>query len=396
MNGPVSSGPAVPPPAAAAANLHVPPPAAAATVPPVDHRRRRDRLRARLAQRELEALYVTDLRNVRWLTGFTGTNGRVLVTCNSELDLLVTDSRYTTQAHAEAPELDLVTLRSGVAARVVRRLSRAGIGTVGFEADRLPWEAGERLRRLAGEEGIEARPASGHVEALRAVKDEYELAAIRTACAITVATFDRILGILRPGIIERAVAVTVDRTVIDLGAEAPAFETIVAAGANSAVPHHRPTARPLRSGDLVKLDFGARYAGYHADMTRTVALGDPGHELRAVYDLVRRAQSAGVAATVAGAAAGDVDRACRQLIAAAGRGERFLHPTGHGVGLAIHEWPTLAEGARATLEAGMTVTVEPGVYLAGIGGVRIEDTIVVTVAGPPAILTSSPHDLVLL
>ncbi|MFN2556000.1 MAG: M24 family metallopeptidase [Nitriliruptorales bacterium] len=379
----------------------LPPPASAcpdfpALPPPVDHRRRRDRLRARLAERELEALYVTDLRNVRWLTGFRGTNGRVLVTCDGELDVLFTDSRYTTQAHAEAPGLDLVTLRSGVPDRIVRRLSRAGLATVGFEADHLSWDAGESLRGKAREEGIDARPASGQVEALRAVKDEHELAAIRAACAITVATFEHVLGSLRPGANERAVAVALDRCMVDLGAESPAFDTIVASGPNSAIPHHRPTTRELRPGDLLKLDFGARYGGYHADMSRTVALGDPGPELRAVYDLVRCAQAAGVAATLAGVAVGEVDRACREPIAAAGRGKQFLHPTGHGVGLAIHEWPTLAEGGRANLEPGMTVTVEPGVYLAGVGGVRIEDTVVVTVTGPPDILTSSSHDLVVL
>ncbi len=353
-------------------------------------------MRDRLAERELEALYVTDLRNLRWLTGFTGSHGQVLVTCDPELDVLFTDGRYTAQAQAEVTGLDRETLRTGVAARAVRRLSRAGIGAVGFESDRLSWETAESLRRVAGEEGIVARPAPGHVEALRAVKDEHELAAIRAACAITVASLERVLDLLRPGVSERTVAVALDRTLVDLGAEGPAFDTIVASGPHSAIPHHRPSARELRRGELVKLDFGARYAGYHADMTRTVALGDPGHELRVVYEVVRCAQRAGVAASVAGAPAGEVDRACRERIAAAGYGKRFLHPAGHGVGLAIHERPTLVEGGRANLEPGMTVTVEPGVYLAEVGGVRIEDTIVVTAAGPPDILTSASHDLVVL
>ncbi|MDP8927769.1 MAG: aminopeptidase P family protein [Actinomycetota bacterium] len=374
----------------------LPPPAAAPGPPRPDHRRRRDRLRARAAEHELAALYVTDLRNVRWLTGFTGTNGQVLVADDPELDVLITDARYATQAAAEAPDLPHMILRSGGAARMVERLATAGIKEVGFEADRLSWEAGEGLRRMAREAGLVARAAGGHVEALRAVKDAHEVSALRIACAITVTAFGHLVTALRPGLTERAAAVMLDRTMIDLGAEAPAFETIVASGPNSAIPHHRPTARQLCRGELVKFDFGARHAGYHADMSRTVALGDPGEELGSVYDLVRRAHRAGVVAAVAGAAAGDVDRACRELIAAGGRGEQFLHPTGHGVGLAIHEWPTLAKEGRATLETGMTVTVEPGVYLAGVGGVRIEDTILVTASGPPHILTSSPYDLTVL
>lgn len=363
---------------------------------PADHRRRRDRLRARLAEYALAALYVTDLRNVRWLTGFTGTNGQVLVACDPDLDLLITDARYQTQAAAEAPDLECRIQRGGAAARVVERLAVSGVEELAFEADRLSWTAGEDLRRLAREASLVARPAGGHVEALRAVKDAHELNALRTACAITVTAFDHVVETLQPGVSERAVAATLERAMSELGAEAPAFATIVASGPNSAVPHHRPTGRHLCRGDLVKFDFGARYAGYHADMSRTIALGDPGEELRVIYDLVRRAQVAGVVAAVAGAAAGDVDQACRELIAAGGRGEHFLHPTGHGVGLAIHEWPTLAEGGRATLETGMTVTVEPGVYLAGVGGVRIEDTVLVTAAGPPDILTSSPYDLMVL
>ncbi|MDQ3931319.1 MAG: aminopeptidase P family protein [Actinomycetota bacterium] len=349
-----------------------------------------------MAEHALAALYVTDLRNVRWLTGFTGTNGQVLVACDRDLDLLITDARYGTQAAAEAPDLECTLLRGGGAARVVERLATAGIKEVAFEADRLPWEAGESLRRLAREAKLIVRPEGGHVEALRAVKDAHELGALRAACAITVTAFNHVVETLLPGISERAVAATLDRTMSDLGAEAPAFETIVASGPNSAVPHHRPTRRQLCRGDLVKFDFGARYAGYHADMSRTVALGDPGEELRNVHDLVRRAQAAGVVAALAGAPVGDVDHACRELIGAAGHSEQFLHPTGHGVGLAIHEWPTLAEGGRATLQTGMTVTVEPGVYLAGIGGVRIEDTVLVTAAGPADILTSAPYDLMVL
>ena len=183
---------------------------------------------------------------------------------------------------------------------------------------------------------------------------------------------------------------------VDLGADAPSFESIVATGPNSAVPHHRPSDRVLRRGDLVKLDFGALVAGYHADMTRTVAIGDPGETARAVHALVLEAQTAGVAAAVAGATIGAVDAACLDRIASAGHAQHFTHPSGHGVGLDIHEWPILVEGGAASLAAAMAVTVEPGVYLPGIGGVRIEDTVVVREDGPPEVLTPAAHELIVL
>lgn len=361
-----------------------PSPEAARAVP--EAAARRERLRERLAGADLDALLVTTLVNVRYLTGFTGSAGRLLVTAAGGGDVLVTDGRYDEQAGAEAPDLPRVITRED------RWLPAAleGCSRLGLESHTISWDSARRLADLAGD--VEVCPAPGHVEALRAVKDAGEVAALRRACAAGDAAFDDLLTWIRPGLTEREVALRLERTLVDLGADDPAFAAIVASGPNGARPHHRPGDRALETGDLVTLDFGARAAGYHSDMTRMVALGDPGDELRGVVELVRAAQRAGLDAVRAGETGGDVDAACREVVGAAGHGPAFVHGTGHGVGLEIHEAPRLASGSAATLDAGAVVTVEPGVYLPGRGGVRIEDTVLVT-GGGPDVLTTAPKDL---
>ena len=238
-------------------------------------------------------------------------------------------------------------------------------------------------------------PVTELVAALRVVKDPAEQEAVRRACAVTVEAFAALCGWLAPGMTERAAALRLERELIDLGGDALAFDAIVAAGNNGSRPHHEPSAYALTAGDLVVLDFGARVAGYCADMTRTVAVGEPGGDRRRLYDAVQRAQRTGVAALRAGVTAGDVDAACRESLAADGLGAAFLHPTGHALGLEIHEPPILRAGATARLPAGATVTVEPGAYVPGTGGVRIEDTLLVTADGAQC-LTPAPTELVVL
>jgi Xaa-Pro aminopeptidase len=361
-----------------------------------DHAARRARLRERLEGVGLDAIVTSFLPNVRWLSGFTGSNATLLVAADPEGDLIVTDGRYQTQVADQSPDLTSRIQRENVLETVVGHLSDVGLGRLAFEADRIDWESGEKLRAVADESGVETVPEIGHVEHLRQFKDAAEIAALREACAITSDAFDELLGWLAPGMTEREVGIRLDRKMVDLGADGPSFETIVASGPNSAIPHHRPTARVLERGDLVKIDFGALYEGYHADMTRTVALGDPGERLREIHDLVRRSQHAGTEAVAAGIAAAEVDATCREIIAEAGHGDDFLHSTGHGVGLEIHEQPTVSKTGDATLEEQMTVTVEPGVYIAGEGGVRIEDTVVVRESSPPDVLTTSPRELIVL
>jgi Xaa-Pro aminopeptidase len=369
---------------------------------------RRDRLRALAAQRELDAVLITDLLNVRYLTGFTGSNGALLVRTDpsgARSDLFATDGRYTTQAGVQVPDVELVVDRGTVSA-LVRAAVRAGTGRIGYESHHVTVDALAGIERvLADESGDAAAPqltsVRRAVEELRAIKDDDEIEMLRRACAVADQALAELVaeGALRPGRTERQVGRELDARMLALGAEAPSFETIVATGANSAIPHHRPDSTELRPGDFLKLDFGATVDGYHSDMTRTLVLGGTGGVVadwqREVYDLVAAAQAAGRGALAVGADVVAVDAAARDLIAAAGHGEHFSHGLGHGVGLEIHEAPGISPLGAGTLAAGMAVTVEPGVYLPGHGGVRIEDTLVVT-DGAPELLTLTSKELLVL
>lgn len=361
-----------------------------------DHARRRDALRAALARHEpaLDALLVTDLDNVRYLAGFTGSNGALLVTtAGPEGDAIATDGRYLTQVAEQSGDLPAVIERD-VAQTLLARAGEAGLGTVGFEATALSYAD---HARLAGDDVPRLVPTTRLAETLREVKDDGEIELLRRACAISDDALAALVaeGAIRPGATESQVARRLENLMYELGAEAVAFETIVAAGANSAIPHHRPTGAVLAAGDFVKIDFGARFRGYHADETRTFVLGEPADWQREIYDLVRAAQTAGREALVPGADVREIDGAARSVIEAAGYGEYFLHGLGHGVGVQIHEAPTLGKLGSGTLSDGAVVTVEPGVYLPGRGGVRIEDTLVVRADGPE-LLTRTTKDLIAL
>ena len=360
-------------------------------------RARRERLREVLLGEELDAVLVTTLVNVRYLTGFTGSAGQVLVTADGANDLLVTDGRYTDQAAEETPDLPVVLVPSDGWLRDALG-SRA---TLGLEAHAVPWAAATTIARSVDSRVVASQ---GLVEQLRQVKEPSEVALLRRACAIADDAFAELLGWLAPGMVERDVAVRLERAMVDRGAAERAFATIVASGPNSAIPHHRAADRVLEAGDMVKLDFGALLDGYHSDMTRVVALGDPGSQLRGLFAVVHQAQAAGLALARNGAESGDVDAACRAVIDDAGLGAHFTHGTGHGIGLQIHEdpylrprtsRPGLSGSESVTLRAGMAVTVEPGVYLPGVGGVRIEDSLAITPRGPD-VLTQTPKDLVVL
>ncbi|MFL6130510.1 MAG: M24 family metallopeptidase [Mycobacteriales bacterium] len=357
---------------------------------------RRDLLRDRARAAGLDAVLVTRLVNVRYLTGFTGSNGALLVPVDpTGPDVLCTDGRYVTQAGRQAPDVELLVDRASAPALA----GRAGGGRprrLGYESHDVTVDLHAVLaRRAAGAELVSIEQA---VEALRAVKDDDEIALLREACAIADRALAELLaaGGLRPGRTEREVGRDLDARMLELGADARSFETIVAAGPDSAVPHHRPVDRVLERGDLVKLDFGATRGGYHSDMTRTLVLGEPADWQREVYDLVRAAQRAGREALAAGADVRAVDAAARAVVTAGGHGEAFPHGLGHGVGLEIHEAPALSPAGAGTLVDRMAVTVEPGVYLPGRGGVRIEDTLVVRDGAEPDLLTTTTKDLVVL
>jgi len=356
-------------------------------------RDRRDRVRAALPGLGVDALLVTYLTNVRYLSGFTGIYGAVLVARDAKDDRLVTDFRYLTQAAAECPGIDVLVERAVDAGGAAHAVA-VGVAHLGFEAARMTVAAHDGLRAAHRDLGLV--PTTGVVEELRTAKDDAELADLAEACRISDAALAELLPQVRVGMTERQVARLLDGLMLDHGAEAVSFETIVASGPNSAIPHHSPTGRAIEAGDLLKIDFGALYAGYHADETRTFVVGaEPEPWQRELHALVARAQQAGVDALAVGAELRDVDHAARSVIADAGHAEHFGHGLGHGVGLDIHEAPMIGYSTAGILGDRTPVTVEPGVYLPGRGGVRIEDTLVVRAGGPVSLTTTTRELLVL-
>ena len=358
---------------------------------------RRERLRALLVRHELDALLVTTLVNVRYLTGFTGSAGELLMTADGAGDVFVTDGRYDEQSGRQVPDL----ARRILPAPGWLAASAVGCPRIGLEAHTVAWQ---RARHAESELGRPVVAAPRLVEMLRAVKDTSEVAALRRACAVGDAAFADMLEWLAPGMSEREAATRLNQAILVHGGDDRGFDIIFASGPNTAVPHHHPTHRELEAGDMVKVDFGALVDGYHSDMTRMICLGEPTGVLRDVFAVVLQAQAAGVRAAVEGAGTAAVDAACRSVIDGAGFGDRFIHGTGHGVGLEIHEDPSVRpdrEGLAVTaapsvtLRTGMAITVEPGVYLPGVGGVRIEDDLVITPTGPD-VLTRTPTELVVL
>jgi len=337
-----------------------------------------DSLRASLE----EPLLVTNGVNVRFLVGFASSNAALFV--EPERVRLFSDFRYAETARAVEGVEFVETKRSLVGA-----LAELLDGTVGFEADAVSYASWEVLR--AG--GLELVPRRGLVEALRAVKDESELEKIRRAGEITSEAYARFADERFVGRTERELAWRLDELFHELGADAPAFETIVASGPNAAKPHARPTGRTIEAGETVVIDAGAMVDGYNADCTRTFATGPLPDELKAGYEATLEGQLAGLEAVRAGVTGVDADAAARDRIEGAGLGEKFGHGLGHGVGLEVHEAPRLSRESTDTLAPGNVVTVEPGVYLEGVGGIRIEDLVVVT-DGDPEVLTSFGKDLI--
>jgi Xaa-Pro aminopeptidase len=333
---------------------------------------RGERLAGDLPEREVDLLLVTNLVNVRYLTGFGGTNGACL--CGADTRILFTDFRYTERAEEEVEEWEVVTISDDWLGGMAERLA----GRVGFEDDHLTVRA---LRRLEEKlEGAELITSAGAVERLRRVKDSAELDAIAAASELADEVWGWSLDRGLAGKSEREVARGAEARIRELGGE-PSFPTIVAAGPNGALPHAEPGERKIGKGELVVFDMGAVVDGYCSDGTRTLATGEPGEHAREVYELVRVAQAAALDAVVVGIGGEALDQVARARIEGAGQGDRFGHGLGHGVGLEVHEAPRLSPRSEDVLEAGEVVTIEPGVYLPGEFGVRIEDLVVVTEGG---------------
>jgi Xaa-Pro aminopeptidase len=366
----------------------------ATDVEPMNVSARPARVRAALRDARVEALVVTCLPNVRYLTGFTGSAGMVVV--GPEELLLVTDGRYAEQSSEQLDAAGVVArieiAPTQAAQRDVLAATCRPFARVGLEAHGVTWAQQRSFAEWFAP--VEVVPTENVVERLRSVKEPGEVARIRAACSIADDALADVLPRLRDGVTERAFALALENSMRERGASGTSFETIVASGPNGAKPHARPTERVIGEGELIVVDFGCIVDGYCSDMTRTVSVGDPGPEARRVWDVVAESQRAGRDAVRAGVACREVDRASRDVIDEAGWGATFAHGTGHGVGLEIHEAPRVASSADGTLEPGHVVTVEPGVYLPGVGGVRIEDTVVVTDGGAEP-LTAFPKQLVL-
>ena len=333
-------------------------------------RGRGDRLEQQLAERELDRMLVLNLLNIRYLTGFTGTNGACV--CGPGVRLFFTDFRYTERAEAEVEGWEIHTIANDWLGGIAEHLQ----GRFGFEDDHMSVRLLEKLKEKLAD-GVEAVPAGGRVEELRRVKDEGELALIEEAAKLADEALRWSVEQGLAGKAEREVARAFEARIRELGGD-PSFPAIVAAGPNGALPHAEPGEREIGRGELVVFDMGAAIDGYCSDGTRTFATGDPGEEAIEVYEVVRRAQQASLDAIRAGITGEDVDKVAREVIDAAGHGDRFGHGLGHGVGLELHEAPRLSLRSDDVLAPGEVVTVEPGIYLPGKLGVRIEDLVVVT------------------
>ncbi len=354
-----------------------------------------EQLRAAFAEAGIDGLLVTGATNRRYMTGFTGSAGMALITRDEAL--FMTDFRYVEQATQQAPDYTLVRYDDPYKT-LNERLMRYKGQRIGFESHHVTVDELEGIKRAGGSEPapVEWVPVKGLVEQLRGRKTEEELAIMQRAIDIADEAFSYILDHLRPGVTEKEVAWKLEVFMREQGAEALSFPSIVASGANGALPHARPTDKPLAAGEFVTLDFGCVWKGYCSDMTRTVFIGEPTDEQRALYELVLKAQEAGVAAVKPGVVAKDVDAVARKIIADAGYGENFGHGLGHGIGMDVHEEiPRLSVRGNVVLEPGMVASVEPGVYLPGQGGIRIEDLVVVTEDGC-RILTKSTKQLLCL
>lgn len=357
------------------------------------YRERRSRLVRHLERTGVDALLVMRRENVRYLTGFTGDDSALIVSAQSAT--LVTDGRYVEQAGTETCGVRVVSRQGGLMASVGRLVRRDGSGRLGVEAEAISVAQAEDLRKALGR--VEMVPTRRVVEDLRIIKDVGEVALIRRAIRIAEKAFLRTLPQLRPGLTERAIARLLEDEMLELGAESPAFPTIVAAGARTSLPHARPTERRVESGDAIIVDWGARVDGYHSDLTRMVFMGRIPELFERLLDICLGAQRKGISQIRPGRPTSTVDRCVRAFLKARRHNKFFTHGLGHGLGLAVHESPNLGRLGGDVLRPGMVCTVEPGLYLPGRGGVRIEDDILVTRQGHEVLssLTRSPEDLLI-
>ncbi len=351
---------------------------------------RRERLFPAQREARANAFLVTGLPNVRYLSGFTGSNGAVLQT--GDRALLFTDPRYSIQASEES-DCEVKIAKGPLVAEISKWLKRLRLKSLAFEQNRMSFDEYLQLKEAAP--GVRLKPVVGAVEELRMRKSAPEIAAITASVQLNSAALDQALRGFRAAMTEIDLAAEIEYRMRRLGADGPAFDTIVASGERTALPHARPTGRAIQPDQLLLVDMGASVAGYASDMTRTHAVGKLSATLRRMYRAVLESQLAGLDAVRPGATSQSVDARVRAVLRGFGLDKLFVHSTGHGVGLEIHERPRIGRRERTKLEAGMVLTIEPGVYREGLGGVRIEDMVVVTARGCD-VLTPTPKELVVL
>jgi len=353
-------------------------------------KRRLEKLREKLKTASIDAVLIENPENRRYLSGFTGTAGMVLVT--REKAFLLTDFRYTEQAKGQAPHLQVVQYGAERLKDVAKLLDDLQIETLAFEEEHVTFK---QYRELRDKLTVTLEPVRGWVEELRLIKNRDELETLKKAVRLADEGFSFISRFISPGKIEQEVSLELEFYMRRQGASGPAFDFIVASGYRGALPHGVAGDKKIQPGDLVVMDFGAVYCGYHSDITRTVAVGKSMEKQEEIYRIVLEAQLAAIDIIKPGLAGAEVDEVAREIISNHGYGEYFGHGLGHGVGLAVHEGPRLAPNVDTVLEPGMVVTVEPGIYLPDWGGVRIEDMVLVTSTGCE-ILTGSNKEFLIV
>lgn len=348
------------------------------------------KLRDKMKLKNLEAVLITKRVNYMYMSGFTGTSAILYITCDRAV--LITDFRYMEQAAKQAPDYEVVRYQGSIYEELNRLIESDKISELSFEDSDLTYaQYTEYAKKLS----VRLVPLGRAAEDLRIVKDEAEIDLIKKSAAIADQVFSHILGFIRPGISEIGVAAEMEHHMRRLGAEGPSFETIVASGKRSSMPHGVASEKIIEAGDVITLDFGTIYKGYCSDITRTVFLGKPGSEMEKIYNIVLEANLLGIEAVKCGMSGKEIDTVSREFIQKAGYGEYFGHGLGHGVGLEIHEDPTLSMRGDIILKDGMVVTVEPGIYIPDLGGVRIEDMVVAD--GTKArVLTASTKEMIVL
>ncbi|MBQ9479765.1 MAG: aminopeptidase P family protein [Selenomonadaceae bacterium] len=344
------------------------------------------RLLSLLDEKELDGVLVSKPVNVRYFSGFTGDSTILIV--DRQHKLLITDGRYDDQARVESPQFEIVKHEDGLIAMAADRLKAIGLTTVGFEGNVMTFDQHAKLRELLPD----CKFASVDLNPLRQIKDGGEIELIKRACSIADRAFDEVLNHIRAGVREIDIAAELEHQMRRLGSERPAFETIVASGINGSYPHARASEKLIVDGEFVTMDFGAVFKGYHSDITRTVMVGRANDEQRRLYDAVLDAQLHGLREIRVGASGKSVDKKVRDVLSTHGLEKYFTHGLGHGVGLEIHEEPRLSKLSKcAALAAGMVVTDEPGIYITDVGGLRIEDTVLVTEDEAQPLTHSSKH-----